>query len=315
MLMRSLALFLICFTVSTFLHCQHFPRKYRYWSIGGNLNAMNYLGELDPAPGIFGPSVRFTRPDFGLCLMKRIRPRISWRVNVSRGTIEGSDALNASYSPKDIHRKIRNLSFRNTIWEVKADLVIDLFENRGKPVHRADYTPYFFAGIVYFHHRPQAQAPAAFGGGWTDLQPMRLEGRSYALNQFAIPAGIGFRYKLDQRWDLAVETGWRFTFTDYLDDVSGNYQGRAYYGNDALAAAMADRSVEGLNGDPHLQQWVNENQGYGDDSGYPTVRGYGSKGSQRGDSRRKDWYIVTGFHITYILFPKVTRCPHPQFRE
>ncbi|RYZ83409.1 MAG: hypothetical protein EOP04_20020, partial [Proteobacteria bacterium] len=39
------------------------------------------------------------------------------------------------------------------------------------------------------------------------------------LVQFAIPVGIGVRYKLNSRFDISAEFGFRKTFTDYLDDT------------------------------------------------------------------------------------------------
>ena len=104
---------------------QHFSKKYRYWSTGMSINAMNYLGEVDPSPGLVSPGIEFTRYNFGFSIAKKITPSFSYRVVISHGRIEGSDRKNASYNPKDIHRKIRNLSFRNSIWELKADIVKD----------------------------------------------------------------------------------------------------------------------------------------------------------------------------------------------
>jgi hypothetical protein len=191
------------------------------------------------------------------------------------------------------------------------DVVIDLLENRRSFLKRPDFIPYFFTGIAYFHHNPQARTPAAFGGRWIDLQPLMLEGKKYSLNQVAIPVGLGFRYKLSQRLDLAFEIGWRFTSTDYLDDVSGSYTDPSSFGDNTLAVAMADRSMEGLQQDSYLQQYVAQQQGYDTQGGYTTVNGYGRNGDQRGNPHRKDVYIITGFHLMYII--NDVRCPKPKF--
>ncbi|MBX9852606.1 MAG: hypothetical protein K2X86_12740, partial [Cytophagaceae bacterium] len=60
--------------------------------------------------------------------------------------------------------------------------------------------------------------------------------------------------------------------------------------------------------DSELAGWVGENQGYYTANGYTTVKGYGRNGDQRGDPGRKDWYLVTGFHFTYIIL-KQPACP------
>lgn len=290
------------------VYAQEFKREFKYFSIGWSINAMNYVGELDPGPGFFSPGVKFTRENIGLSFTKRVAPRISFRGNISRGVIQGDDFENASWSEKDIHRKIRNLSFKNTIWELKADAIVDFFQNRSNPLKRLDFIPYMFLGIAYYHHNPKARAPESVGGNWVELQPLQLEGKSYSLHQLAVPVGIGFRYKLNKRWDVAFEMGWRFTFTDYLDDASNSYKGKEHFGNNQLAIAMNDRSMEGLNDNSEMENWVAENQGYNSFNDYLTINGYGRAGDQRGDPKRKDVYIVTGFHFTYIIFPKVIKC-------
>ncbi|MBX9851131.1 MAG: hypothetical protein K2X86_05160, partial [Cytophagaceae bacterium] len=219
---------------------QKMKKQYKYWTVGWNINAMNYVGEVDPGAGILSPGIKFTRQNLGVFIGKRLNPHLTFRYNLSHGVIGGSDAENASMSDRDIYRKIRNLSFRSSIMEVKADVVYDIFKNWGKPEKRVDYTPYFFAGIAYFHHNPKAKAPDDMGGQWVELRPLNLEGKKYSLHQISIPAGIGFRYKLGQRWDLAFEMGWRFTFTDYLDGISGSYRGRESFGDNQLAIAMYD---------------------------------------------------------------------------
>ena len=272
---------------------------------------MNYVGDIDPSPSIFGPSFGYTRYNIGVELVRRQSPHWSYRAALSYGRMGGSDHMNASYNDHDIYRRARNLSFRNQIVELKADVVFDIFGNRAHYRKRHDYTPYLFMGIAYFHHSPQAKTPDSFGGHWIDLRPLKTEGNVYSLNQVAIPVGMGFRYKVGKRWDLAFEMGWRFTLTDYLDDVSGTYVDRGTFGDNPLAVAMADRSMEALPNDPALEDWVNTSQGYNTSDGYTTVNGYGREGNQRGDKTHKDVYIVSGFHLTYIL-DKGVKCP-PKF--
>jgi len=279
-------------------------KKHRYTSIGVAINAMNYVGELDPGPSFISPGIKFTRPNFAVSYTKRIAPRYSARGSVSWGRVKGNDYENASFSAKDVHRKFRNLSFRSSILEIKADFIVDLWENRGRHTKRPDYTPYFFAGIAYFHMNPKTE----YNGDWVELEPLKLEGKSFSLHQVAIPVGLGFRYKLGKQWDLAFEMGWRFTLTDYLDGVSTSYVDKASFGANQVAIDLSDRSGENF-GKSELDPYVT-NQGYEIDvhntSGY-RIKGFGAAGDQRGDSNR-DWYIVTGFHLTYIIPGRVI-CP------
>lgn len=280
-------------------------KKHRYTSIGIMLNAMNYVGELDPGPSFISPGIKFTRPNIGLTYTKRIAPRYSARGSVSWGRIKGNDYENASFADKDIHRKFRNLSFRSSILEIKADFIVDLWENRGRHTKRPDYTPYFFAGIAYFHMNPKTE----YKGDWVAIEPLNLEGKSFSLHQIAIPVGLGFRYKLGKQWDLAFEMGWRFTLTDYLDGVSKSYVDKSTFNGNQTAIDLSDRSGELFN-KKEIDPYVQSVGGFVPDPYSSTgvkIRDYGVPGNQRGDSNR-DWYIVTGFHLNYIIPGRVI-CP------
>jgi hypothetical protein len=58
-----------------------------------------------------------------------------------------------------------------------------------------------------------------------------------------LPLGIGVRIHLNPDADLIVDYGYRLTFTDYLDDVSGDYAARSSI-SDPTALALSDRRGE-----------------------------------------------------------------------
>ncbi|MCR6639781.1 MAG: DUF6089 family protein [Sporocytophaga sp.] len=309
---KLLQLGLLLFLISFFREAsfaQEFNKKNRYYSVGVTLNAMNYVGELDPGPSFVRPGIKLTRPNFGIEGLARLYPRVSLRGAISYGRIKGSDNKSSNYNDKNLFRRARNLSMRNDILEVKVDAVIDLIGHRGKYVRRVDFTPYGFIGLAYFHHNPKAQSPGAFGGKYVALNSLQTEGKSYSLNQIAIPFGLGVRYKLSKQLDLAFEIGWRYTFTDYLDDVSSYYVDKGDPETD-LAAAMANRTLEGgIERDPQLfaRLGAEERLQFDSNGKLIGIRGVSNPGDQRGD-KNKDWYIVTGFHLTYIIPPRVV-CP------
>lgn len=300
-------------------------KKYRYYSIGGCLNISNYVGDLDPGPSPFSPGTRFTKYNFGITALYRIKPRISIRGTLSYGRIKGDDA-NSSFDNEDKYRLYRNLSFRNQIYEAKFDVVIDLFENSRRYTKRVDYTPYMFLGLAYFHHSPEAKNPA---GDWIHLKDLHTEGqgleggpKNYSKHQLALPIGLGFRYKLSKQWDLAFEIGWRFTLTDYLDDVAGVYYDKQKltdkYGDESRI--MSDRSYAAYSSNPDVAASVDNTFGSNPETYYPGqpqdqqdgwtgISTYGRQGGQRGDLKgRRDVYTITGFHLTYI-FPGKVVCP------
>jgi hypothetical protein len=322
-------------------NAQRYTRKKRYVSVGFSLSAMNYFGDITPQADFTSLRLSSTRPNLGINYTKRIAPRFSVRGNFFWGRITGDDAKAADRTEKEnLSRYKRNLSFRNDIKELSVNLVVDLFENRSTYMRRPDFSPYGFIGFAVFHHNPKAYYDGSKGklaAGWYALQPLGTEGQNlggtyddpYSRIQIAIPAGLGIRYKLDKHWDLAFEIGWRKTFTDYLDDVSTNYvsgikdadgnytkSGRQVLADQGgeigeAAALLSDRSWQ-VNDDIFFDRAdasyntvdLNENGG--------RIAGFGgNRGEQRGDSSDDDWYIVTGFNLSYILNPNVHS---PKFR-
>lgn len=303
--MRHLAKIIIltfCLVLfSTSVEAQKFKKKSKYLSIGLSAGTMNYVGELDPAPSFLATSLKFTRWNIGGVFSKRVHPRATARATLNYGRIQGDDAISATdIEGFDIYRKARNLNFRNDIIEIKFDGVFDLFQNRRGIEKRAHITPYGFLGVSFFYHNPKGR----LDGKWIALQPLGTEGqyldgvgeeKPYSKLQIAIPFGVGVRYKIGVLWDVAFQIGLRKTFTDYLDDVSGNYVDKALFdpGSDVFKLS-----------DPSLILEDNRIRSYEKD-GLVYTRGYGDGVSPRGDNGSKDWFIVTGFHVTYIFHPKL----------
>ena len=288
----------------------------KYTSVGISLNAINYFGDLAPKEDIFSTNISFTRPDFGIWISRRLGPRFSVRGSFNWGRLKGDDFESADPNDENaVYRYIRNLQFRNDIKELSVVGIVDLFENPRTFRTRRPFNPYVFAGVAVFHHNPKALVPEIDqntgntfpnAGEWVDLQPLRTEGEDYKKIQIAIPFGVGFRFRLEERWDLALEVGYRHLFFDRIDDVSGNYVDLGTLDSD-LARALSDRSREPVaveSGDtrvftpPATATYVGA-----DGNTYTTFGGYGNPDPSniRGDKDDNDIYIVTGIHLSYIL--------------
>ncbi len=292
--------------ISSFRGKKNTFKKNVYNAIGISLNAFNYYGDLSPTAKKFSTDLSFTRPAIGGAFVHRFGPRYQLVGSFMFGGIKGSDNKSADPNDGDAkYRYVRNLSFRNRIQELSVVAQIDLFENQATYISRVRWTPYLFAGLAVFHHNPQAQVPdtdlqgnpLSNAGEWVNLNELKTEGKDYKLIQAAIPFGIGARFRINELIDIAGEFGFRYTFTDYLDDVSTNYVGFDKLDGE-LARAMAYRSNEVQPGassevDELLANPVT-------DGGYTTVRGYGRAGDQRG-TNEKDLYMVTTIRLTYII--------------
>ena len=260
-------------------------KRKQYVSVGLVFSGINYFGDITPMQSLTSTDFKFSRTYWGLYAEKRFHPQWSWRAQFAWGRVKGSDEKSAS--PSHIHnqyRYIRNLSFRNDIYEFTITGRFDLInpEKANKVFYKRTnkIVPYLVFGLGVFYHNPKALSPEPNDGApnpeaewevdkWTALQPLGTEGqgrtytttdpdtgetievslgKKYSKVQLAIPLGIGIRKKISQRIDISFEFSYRYLLTDYLDDVSGLYVDQGIFGNDAegnLAKAFNDRSREG----------------------------------------------------------------------
>lgn len=227
----------------------------------------NYAGDLQDH--------RFTLQQsnfaFGAGIKYDITPNVAVRLAYNHGTVEGADKKST-----DPLLQARNLSFISRINEGSL-----LFEYT--PLNMEDHTisPFIFGGVAVFHFNPYAYDST---GNKVYLKPLSTEGQGvdpdrkpYNLTQFAIPVGVGVKFRINENTVLAYELSARKTFTDYLDDVSSTYYDQA-----TLAQARGQKAVE-------MAYRGNELK-----NGNPT---YPDNGSIRGGSKYKDWYYFTGFTL------------------
>lgn len=286
-----------------------------YSSLGISLNAFNYYGDLSPSPKQMSTDISLTRPAVGVSFTHRFGPRYQLTGSFTYGGINGSDAKSAD--PDDpnngVFRYVRNLSFRNRLKELSVVSQLDLYENSYTYANRVNLTPYLYGGVAIFHHNPQAQVPQTDllgqslpdAGEWVDLRPLKTEGKSYSLIQVAIPFGLGARFKLNDAMDLALEFGFRYTFTDYLDDVSNIYVDLNTFGDNEKAKALSYRSNEIPSGVNTRVDEIIANRFTGYD-GFTTVAGFGHVNNNgtsnlRGQSDDRDIYMISTLRISYIL--------------
>lgn len=296
-----------------------FGKEKIYNMIGLSLNALNYYGDLSPRPSRFSTDISFTRPAIGLAFSHRFGPRYAVTASFMYGALKGSDAESADQGDTDngVYRYQRNLSFRNRIKELSVVASFDLFPNSATYISRVNWTPYAFLGVAGLLHNPQALTPTTDlngnplpeAGKWVDLQSLGTEGQHSALQegdvnygikpykklQVAIPFGLGARFRLNEILDFSVELGFRYLFTDYIDDVSKNYVDLGVFGNNELAKAMSYRSSEII---IPTTSYIGR-----DGQSYNVVPGYGSEHHDniRGSKNDRDIYMVTTFKLSYIL--------------
>lgn len=230
-----------------------------------------YIGDLNPYQH-FNERRKFA---YGAFYRLNLTPRHALRFQYLRANVEAFDADNDD--PVLVNR---NLNFRSRIQEVSLLFEINYHDFT---FGRSGYTvsPYLFGGLAYFNMNPEAE----FQGNYFELLPLATEGQNefgevkpYRRGQMAIPFGLGVKMALNKRIAFNIEWGMRRTWTDYLDDVSGDYADPDAIRNQSgdLARDLADRSLNpsGPNG---------------------------NVGLARGDAERNDWYVYSGLTLTVRL--------------
>lgn len=248
----------------------------------------SYLGDVNP----FNP-FREINAAVGIIYKYNLNTRFAVRANINYLRINASDSKS-----KELFLQNRNLNFRNDIFEVGAGIEMNFIKYRPKDFRTktqrvytkkgSPFSPYMFIQLAYFYHNPKG----LYNGRYVNLRNLGTEGqglpngkKQYSLHQIAVPFGAGFKFNIGKSVALAFEYTIRMTFTDYLDDVSGNY---ADYDaiestNGSIAALMSDRSI------------------------IKTGPGGRNAGTARGTGAKIDWYQTFGMMISFRL-GKGDRC-------
>lgn len=233
--------------------------------MSGQKQEMGLLGGVSSYKGELNPVLldsRFFSPAAGVFYRYNVNRFFSAKTSVYYGKIKGDDNL----SDKDFNKN-RNLNFYSELLDVSVTSEFNFFPYEiGSS--KFPFTTYIFSGIGLFKFNPKTE----YQGLVEELQPLGTEGQGttgypdhhvYALTQFCIPMGIGMKLNLGKFMAVGFEFGARYTFTDYIDDVSGTYVDKRVLSseNGPVSAALSDRSLSkdakigGLRGNPDNNDW------------------------------------------------------------
>ncbi len=277
---NRLLLIAFCIIISTSGFAQYGQYQNPYLQqgeVGILLGTAHYFGDLNNRADVSRP-----KPAFGLYFRKQFGNYVGVRLAGRFAQLGYSD----QYS-KNEFQNLRNLSFNTNIYEIALQGDFNFFRfEPGSPVH--NFTPYVTLGVGMFSFDPYAY----LRGEKYFLRPLGTEGQNidslgkkpYGTSSFVVPFGVGIKYAISDRFNVSLEVTHRFTGTDYLDDVSGQFAGIQSFEPGSPAALLQDRSYE-----------INPN------------RILGVKGVQRGFAKQKDQYTIAEFGISYNL--STYRCP------
>lgn len=282
-----------------------------YSEVGVGVGSSSYYGDLATYRQPIKATFLLMRWNAGLSYTRHFTPKFAARASFTWARIVGDDyTFNKSNPDKAPIQFTRNLHFRNDLKEFAITGIYQFKADGRTAEHRAKFTPYLFAGVALLAHSPQARTPYSetnpdSSRRWVRLQPLNTEGQGqpgrskpYSLVTLAIPMGLGVRYAINDDFNIAFEAGFRYTLSDYLDDVGGPYASPTEL--QGLARVMADRRGEVVaartkkDRTSGLQQITPGN--------VPAEVTRGTKGIL------PDTYLLTSIQLHYIIPGKI-KCP------
>lgn len=236
------SLTLLLSTTALFAQHTNFNTQ-RNWSLNKKeiifgLGATQFLGDLggrDMVGKDFSPvDMDLASTGMGGMIGYRFRFHPFWATSstINIGMVRGNDA-----HTNEIIRNSRNLHFRSMIYEFQQRIECIIIANEkfgarynisghSKRMKNRNEQVYLFTGVGVSYFNPKAQ----YNGSWVALRPLSTEGQGLdggpsktAPVTATIPFGIGIRGGIGRMWRIGVEATYVKTFSDYIDDVHGEY--------------------------------------------------------------------------------------------
>ncbi len=253
---------LMCYTLQS---QYYFSKNYEQepellWEAGASAGAMNCLTDIGGSNGtgkkfIKDINLNQTQLCGGLFVSATWHNLFAIRLEAGMGNITGNDNVLKNYTGPARNRYFRNLQFRTTIKEFTIAAELYPLALANKNYEATLLSPYIIAGAGFLKYNPQAW----INNIWVDLRPLHTEGegfkeypdrKEYTSISWCLPVGAGIKYDAAGIVNLRVEILYRFTGTDYLDDVSKTYVDPSLFSSylsatqARLATQLADRSAE-----------------------------------------------------------------------
>jgi len=242
----------------------------RYFTAQLGAGFASYRGELK-----HNGSIQNEVSNVSLGLEARLLPKIGMRFEVGRYSIRGHDkhAEDSSFALQ------RNLSFNSINYEATVQGVFFLKKYAKNYTKRPKCEPYLLAGIGGTFISPTAKLNDEI----FNLYELRTESTEYSRFTMIIPVGIGLKWRINPFINLGTEINYRFTFSDYLDDVSGQFP-QTYPNNNTQLLSNRKNEIPVVNQEAFDQLIA---------------------GQTRGNSSDNDAYLFLNFKLEWYFPPNL----------
>jgi hypothetical protein len=205
----SLLLLFLCLGVQAqdFLSWKY---KDRYFSLSLGTGAATYFGDLSA----FRPNGNLSVANLGL--EARLLTHFSARIEGSYYQISADDAD----APEGSFEQQRNLKFASNNFEGNLQVLYYFKPYRGDYFDRWTWDPYVGIGLGITSYNPYT----TLQGEQYFLRDIPTEpDKNYRDVALILPLTAGIKFKVNDFMNLNFELAYRFTNTDYLDDVATTF--------------------------------------------------------------------------------------------
>ncbi|MDF1673002.1 MAG: hypothetical protein P1U41_05830 [Vicingaceae bacterium] len=211
-------------------------------SIGVHIGGLSYMGDIS---GAKGNSFTYWKPAYGFYLEKKIGSIFGVSANGIFGKVSKSKINNSTF-----------VNFESSIMNVDLNLLLD-FDN-GKLINEESlFSPYLSFGFGYMTFDPKGDLmtngsayyhwddgtlrdidQSTPGSDTTSVilirdydyeTSLKDSTTNYAKNSFTLPIRFGLKFEISDNLDARISAAYIFTFTDYIDNISGGGNDKLFY--------------------------------------------------------------------------------------
>jgi opacity protein-like surface antigen len=250
--------------------------------VGPHFGASSYVGELNAWRHLGQWKWKeFNQFNYDWGVLARYNPNTRWafRFDYTRGKVRACDSI-AAWRPE------ADLNFQSTFNDFAVVVEFNFLDYYTGHIQNT-ISPYIFGGVsmFFFDTKPFTRIAEVDEKSLIDFETECLLDEDGNLKQankknlsFSIPFGVGCKFSLSKHLGATVEWRMHYTFTDYLDDVSGVYP------EDNEHVVVSNYDLTDPTGTFHAKQ-------------------------QRGNTQNNDWYGLLNLSLTWkFVIPNASAC-------
>lgn len=239
----------------------------RYFTLALGTGQTTYFGELNS-----NNRLNEDLTHISLGMEARLWSKVGARAELIYYNIANDDR----FADDSTFAQQRNLSFESKNLEFSLQGIFYLHKYSGNYHKRRNMDPYLALGVGFTTFNPKA----SLDGTTYKLRQLETEGTSYSNMALVFPGAIGVKFRMNDFMNFNMEIAYRYTMTDYLDDVSDKFVTH----DDLTVSLLANRrdEIDIVNQEAYDQM---------------------IPGGKRGNPDTKDSYLLLRFQLEIFLPP------------